>query len=165
MAAAVVLGLSACTTMPTPFQPADPNGLNGYTVVQVEANRYRLSFNGNTETPRQAAENDLVFLAAQVTIHNGGDWFELTRSDAQKSTSYPTHMDSYYDHFGWWSPHYAGGTTADFSRPENSWDLTAEILVHKGAKPADRPNAYDARDVIAHVGAGVSRTGGRPGPY
>jgi hypothetical protein len=160
---ALLLGLAACTT-PTPSQPA-PNGIGGYTVTQIENDRFRLSFNGNSITPRQTVDNDLTYLAARVTLLHGGDWFLMSHDASDKSTAYPTFLSpGIYQGNGLTSPLYVPATVqTDFANPQESWTSTATILVRQGAKPANNPDAYDARNVEAHLTPLIRR--GQAGPY
>ena len=63
LAAVLVLGvvLAACAK-PTPYKPAD-NG-TGYTEQKLEANRYRVTFSGNSVTDRETVDNYLLYRAA-----------------------------------------------------------------------------------------------------
>lgn len=162
---AVAIFLAACASAPTPFQPAaGPDG-NGYTVTQLEANRFRLGFSGNSSTSHQMVDDELLYLAAQVTLRNGGDWFQISRASADKDTIYPTFAQppSFFAGAGWVGP--VGGTVAtDFNNPQNSWTESATILLAHGKKPAADPDAYDARDLAGHLAPLIQR-GQVPGPY
>jgi hypothetical protein len=163
--AGLALTLAGCAT-PTPFQPADSSGTDGYTAIQVEQNRFRLSFNGNSLTSRQDVDSNLLYLAAEVTLKNGADWFLLTKNAADKSTSYntvesgPAFMGGWGGPWGGWS----GGMTTGYAVADDSWTESADILLQHGTKPPADPNAYDARDVAAHLTPAIRRTG-RPGPF
>ena len=183
LAAPIVLaaGLAACTTA-TPFQPADVRGLHGYEVQQIEQNRFRLSFNGNQLTPRGQVEDDLTYLAAQVTVKNGYDYFILEDHKTDQTTAYPTYLGpDYGPGWGWgggwgwgwgggwggWGGGWGGGPglETDFSNPNNEYNASGDILLFKGTKPADNPHAYDARDVLARLTPVINRTNAAPGPY
>ncbi len=161
----LTLSLAACSEVPTPFQPATGGDDEGYTVTQLEANRFRLGFSGNLATPHQMVDDNLLYLAAQVTLRNGADWFLISRASADKDTRYPTFATppTFVAAGGWIAP--VGGTvTTDFNNPQNSWNETATILLSHGRKPADDPNAYDARDLAGHLAPLIKR-GQVPGPY
>lgn len=164
-AVVLVALLAGCAVPPTPFQPAaSPDG-DGYTVTQLEAARFRLNFSGNMSTPHQAVDDNLLYLAAQVTLHNGADWFLISRAGADKDTVYPTFVEppAFAAAGGWIGP--VGGSVAtDFNNPQSSWTETATILLSRGKKPAGDPNAYDARDLASHLAPLIKR-GPVPGPY
>jgi len=65
--ALAVGALSACATE-TAYQPAGPNSDGGYREQQIESNRVRISFSGNSLTDRETVENYLLFRAAELTV-------------------------------------------------------------------------------------------------
>ncbi|HWK43096.1 MAG TPA: hypothetical protein VNT30_00140 [Stellaceae bacterium] len=155
----MLVSLSGCAT-PTPYQPATPDGRDGYTVQRIETNRFRISFNGNSVTTRQMIDTDLLYLAAEVTVQNGFDYFVVFDRTIDKSTSYQTTPSSsaFGDSFGWGHRGYVsafggGGLTT----PISEYDAIAEITAFKGQKPANDPQAYDARDVLAQLGPTILR--------
>ena len=80
-AVVVLLGLllAACAGKPTPYQQAQ--GGYGYSEQRIEENRYRVSFAGNSATSRQTVEDYLLYRAAELTVQNGHDWFEVAARD------------------------------------------------------------------------------------
>jgi hypothetical protein len=161
--ASLMMSLAGCST-PTPFQPADSTGNNGYTVTQVEVNRFRIAFTGNDVTPRQTVDIDLLYLAAQVTLKNHADWFELGKLSTDKTTAFPTYPGGFGPFggpvaFGGWGGGYpgawGGGLETDFNSPQNIWLEAADIVIHHGKKPDKDSAAYDAHDVAAHLAPAV----------
>jgi hypothetical protein len=178
LATALVLsaGLSACVS-PTPYQPAVKGGFNagGYSENRIEPNRWRVNFAGNTMTKRETVEGYLLFRAAELTLQNGYDWFSIAdRQTDAKSRTYvepdPLYHPWYGPGFGYWRPSwrfrgrgFAGWRTWDpwFGDPFfgdrydvqtiQSFEASAEIVTHKGAKPADDPRAFDAHAVVENL--------------
>lgn len=158
----MLLFLGACA-VPTPYQPAT-NGF-GYTEQQIENNRFRVSFDGNSSTPRETVQNYLLYRAAELTVQKGYDYFTVVDRDLERSTRYYNH--SYYDSFGYFSrngrldrrylfgPTYASGT----SYPIDRYSSSADILMFKGEKPADDVRAYDALDVLQRLQPTILRSG------
>jgi hypothetical protein len=146
--------LAACAA-PTPYQPAD--GGFGYSDQQLESNRYRVTFAGNSVTPRDVVQNYLLHRAAELTLEKGYDYFTVVRQDLERSTAYqgsgftnaPVFFDSHRA-IGW-----GIGTTSYTAYPIDSYAAFADIVLHKGEKPEDDPNAYDARDVLRQLGPTV----------
>ena len=170
-------GLAGCETA-TPFQPiAAQHGEDrgGYSEQQIEANRFRVEFAGNTLTSRQTVEKYLLFRAAQLTVSSGFDWFQSVDRHTDKQTSY------YGDGFDGW----AGGPAWGLYRPGFGWgygyggigpyggfgyggfggpgfdidqvtryQASVEIVMGRGPKPPN-PRAYDARQVIDHLQATI----------
>jgi len=151
----VAASLAGCVS-PTPYQPADSSGANGYTTQKIENNRYRVSFNGNTATSRQTVEQYLIYLASQVTLQNGDDYFVMLDRNTDKSTSYQTTYSGFGGGWGWGRRGFIGAFPGDdYTRPINEYGAVAEILTFKGQKPANDPRAYDAHEVAAQIGPSI----------
>jgi hypothetical protein len=177
IATALVLaaGLSACVS-PTPYQPNVRGGATsgGYSEVRIEPNRWRVTFTGNTMTSRETVEGYLLFRAAELTLQNGDDWFSIVdRQTDAKSRTYvepdPLYHPWYGPGFGYWRPSWRfrgrgfGWRTWDpwFGGPfwadqvdvqtVQSFEASAEIMTHKGAKPANDPRAFDAHAVVDNL--------------
>ena len=152
-AAALMLLLAGCA-VPTPYQPAIDG--YGYSDQQLENDRYRVTFSGNSVTPRDTVQNYLLHRAAEVTLDNGHDYFIVVNQDLERSTAY---YGSGYNDLGWgWggSPWRTGfGNYTAF--PIDSYTAFADILTGDGAKPAGDVNAYDARDVLRQLGERIER--------
>jgi hypothetical protein len=174
IAAALVLavGLAACAT-PTPYQPniRGQATSGGYSEVQIEPDRFRVTFSGNSLTSRETVEGYLLFRAAELTLQKGYDWFTIVDRETDKTTRTYVEPDPFYrpwygPSFGYWRPswRYFGqgygwrtwdpfwgdpfwGDRIDV-RTVDRYEASAEIVMHKGAKPAGDPRAFDARAVI-----------------
>ena len=171
---ALAAGLAACTTA-TPYQPNIPGQATsgGYSEIRVEPDRWRVSFQGNTLTSRETVEAYLLFRSAELTVQQGYDWFEMvdrhTNADARSYVEpdplyhpwyggYGFWRPSWRFHgrgFGWrtWDPFWGGPFWADRYdvRTIEKFEAAAEIKMHKGAKPADDPRAFDAHAVIENL--------------
>jgi hypothetical protein len=176
LATALVLtaGLSACVS-PTPYQPVVRGSATsgGYSETRIEPNRWRVNFSGNSMTKRETVEGYLLFRAAEVTLQNGDDWFAIV--DRQTDTKARTYVDpdplyrpwyggyGYWRPswryrgrgFGWrtWDPYFGGPFWADSYDVQTiqNFEASAEIITHKGAKPADDPRAFDAHAVVENL--------------
>jgi hypothetical protein len=170
---ALAMVLAACAT-PTPYQPNIPGQQTsgGYSELRLEPDRWRVNFQGNTLTSRETVEAYLLYRAAELTVQNGYDWFSIVdRNTDRKSRTYvePDPLyDPWYGGFGWWRPswRYHGsfgwrtwdpfwggpfwGDRVDV-RTVDRYEATAEIVMSKGAKPADDPRAFDAHAVIENL--------------
>ena len=167
--------LAGCAT-PTPYQPNIPGQKTsgGYSEVRIEPNRWRVTFAGNSLTARETVEGYLLFRAAELTVQQGYDWFSIVDRSTQRSgytylepdplyrpwygSGYGFWRPSwrYYGHgFGWrtWDPFFGDPFWADRIdvRTVEKFEATAEIVTGRGAKPADDPRAFDARQVIANL--------------
>ncbi|MFT3998125.1 MAG: hypothetical protein QM667_12030 [Asticcacaulis sp.] len=170
---AAALGLSmtllaACTT-PTPYQPVTGNPSSslsrGYSDQRIEANRYRLKFSGNSVTSRETVEDYLLYRSAELTLENGYDWFTMvgraTKEDRNTSTTYRDPFSGPYFGGFYWRYYRSGwGSWGSWQEDQTTfyrYEATAEVVFGKGAKPADDPNAYDAREVKQNLEARIVR--------
>lgn len=172
---ALAAGLAACAT-PTPYQPNVPGQQTsgGYSELRLEPNRFRVTFTGNSLTSRETVEAYLLFRAAELTTQQGYDWFSIVdRHTDRDARSYvepdplyrpwygPGYMwwrpswRYYGRHGGWhsWDPFWGDPFWADRVdvRTVERFEASAEIVMGKGAKPADDPRAFDARAVIDNL--------------
>jgi hypothetical protein len=170
LAVTAALALSACATA-TPYGPAGQGSRYGYSDMRVDADRFRVSFAGNSVTSREQVEMGLLLRAAEVTLESGHDWFatvnRATDRDVRSAGSPdPFYYDRYRPYWGpsWryyrrglWSPwRDPFGPSMDIREIER-YEATAEIVVGNGPKPAGDPNAFDAREVVDNLGPRLPR--------
>lgn len=167
--------LASCAT-PTPYRPATGTGYarTGYTDEQIESNRFRVSFAGNSLTSRETVERYLLYRAAQLTLEQGFDHFVLSERDTEKKTrTYVTPgigadpwgyggWSPYWRYrgrgFGWrtWDPFWGDPFWNDSVdvRTVDRYEAVAEIVLGRGPKPAE-VRAFNARDVIQNLGPSI----------
>ena len=161
MTVIAALALAGCYG-PTAYQ-AEEKGY-GFSDRKVEDDRYRVSFAGNSITDRETVETYLLYRAAEVTLAAGGDYFQVADRDTEVKTHYRSHATTwpdthflagkrlYYRSFG------AFAYVSDWdARPVNRYTAYADIIARKGEKPADDPQAYDARELIERLGPSIVR--------
>lgn len=172
MAAGLGGMLSACITE-TPYAPATARGAQGYYETRLEADRFRVNFAGNTSTPREVVENYLLYRAAELTVQQGYDWFEMagrnTVREQETITTRDPPMGFYRPVTVWygrndyrtylvWQPIYgSGGVRRDVYE---NFTASSEILLRRGPKPAGDPLAFNAREVMANLGPTLRRPEG-----
>lgn len=168
------LAVASCMTA-TPYQPAVGSGSarTGYWDEQVDADRFRVSFSGNSLTSRDTVERYLLYRAAELTVQRGFDHFVLVDRDTEKHSR--TYLDSsfrpgpwggywhpywrwYRPSFGWqsWDPFYDDpfwDRRVDVRTVER-YEAVAEIAAGKGPKPAN-VRAFDAREVLTRLGPSI----------
>lgn len=168
-AAAVTLLLAACATS-TPYGPASGNNPYGFSDQKIEDGRYRIVFRGNSSTTRESVETFLLYRAAELTVENGFDYFVVSEQDTEANKRYSTSPNPafygryYYGYgpyccafpyyaygFGWGGAGYGDYSTREYTR----YTAIAFVSMHKGQKPADNPEAFDARSVIDNLRAYV----------
>lgn len=160
--AAVLLAATACST-PTPYQSA-VDGF-GYGEQQIETNRYRVSFSGNSLTPRTTVQNYLLYRAAELTVQSGNDYFTVVEQDVERSTryygqGYSSRGAGVYrdDFFSGGSGGMGRSTVTAF--PIDEYVAQADIVMLKGEKPPADVNAYNARDVLQRLEPTIFRADG-----
>ncbi|MFI4976418.1 MAG: CC0125/CC1285 family lipoprotein [Caulobacterales bacterium] len=173
-------GLAGCETA-TPYQP-DVRGNSvsgGFTDQQVEPNRYRITFQGNSMTSRETVETYLLYRAAELTLAQGDDWFEMADRHTDRDRRTYLDPDPFYGPgyaWGYWRPvwrfhHFRGGGWGVWDpfwgdpfwadgvdvQEIDRYQATAEIVMQKGAKPADDPKAFDAHAVMTSLAPKIVR--------
>ena len=157
-AVVAVAFLSACTT-PTPYGPALDG--KGYSQQQLEDKRYRVSFSGNSLTPRETVENYLLYRAAEITLESGNDHFRIVDQDVDAETRYRSTISGIgHGFYPFWyrSRSFVGsGFATTTARPITSYQAFANIVVLDGGQAAEDDRLYDARDVIDKLGPTIVR--------
>lgn len=155
--AAAIVVLAGCET-PATYHPMEPNTRTGYTDEQLAANRFRVTFTGNSVTHRETVENYLLLRSAEVTLKAGYRWFMFDTRDTEAKTTYHS------DFMGWpgwrgrgWYWHswpYGGwGMGGDMtSRPITRYEAFAEIVLLTDDQAKNEPRAMNAQDVLDHIG-------------
>jgi hypothetical protein len=135
-------------------------GMTGGMVLMVVggSNRFRVTFAGNSSTPRDSVQNYLLFRAAELTVQEGFDYFTVADQDVERSTRY--YSQGFYDDYGYpyslrsrrYTRSYIGPRFYSSSaRPVDEYTNVADILMFEGEKPAADVNAYDAKDVLERL--------------
>ncbi|MAN47073.1 MAG: hypothetical protein GYB49_08480 [Alphaproteobacteria bacterium] len=140
--------LAACTTT-TPYGPAAKVGADGYMTQQIETNRFQIAY---TDSDPRRARDYALLRAAELTLLEGGDWFEVVSGYTDVAQE-PRSRSSVS----------IGGGTGSYGRSSSvgvgvgiglplggstggTVTEVLEIVTGTGEKP-DSPNAYDARSV------------------
>ncbi len=167
-----LVGVAGCTK-PTPYQSREDG--YGFSSVQLEPNRYRVTFYGNTATSRETVETYLLYRAAELTLQVDGDHFQVVERDTETDVSTYGSYTPYYGssvffgyggNSGYYRRPYSGyrygyglgygvpiGTVQ--SRTTKKFEATVEFLAFRGPKPPDDPMSYDAHEVVANLGPSI----------
>lgn len=156
-AAFLALGLAACAK-PALYQPLHDDV--GYGEQQLEANRYRVWFAGNSATPREQVEDYVLYRCAELTLDKGYDYFVLsdrtTEGERRPGPGISLGIGGF--RFG---GHGGISIGTGIGIPVGEGDAryfgqTVAVLM-KGRKPADNPSAFDARQIKANLEPSIIR--------
>lgn len=165
MLGGAALLFAACATA-TPYGPAPKPGGYGFTDQRIEANRYRITFRGNSLTSRETVENSLLYRSAELTVELGFDYFVAVENETETEKSYSSSEPAFYGRYGYGYPfhrpyyafpYYAYGFGwghpfyDSYTREITRYSAVAYIAMYNGEKPADNPQAFDAREVMANL--------------
>lgn len=155
-----VVALVACAASPTPYQAQDDR--YGYSEQQLEDDRYRVSFTGNSATSREAVQNYMLFRAAEVTLESGNDYFTVVDQQVEGTSTGTASPRVGVGVGSGGSSNIGVGISTFLGGGGNAARYTAyaDILVREGEKPAGDPDSYDARDLIERLRPTLARTQG-----
>src|ERR1700761_1872465 len=159
----LVAGLLAGCMTPTPYAPRAEGQRTGYTDRALTQTRYRVTFTGNTVTPRETVETYLLLRAAEVARAAGYDSFIFdTRNTKARTTAQVVPEPGPWGR-GWggygpgwgWRSHWAVGFGYD---PDvdivtrTNYEAYAEIVLLTPEQAAKEPRSVKASEVIARIG-------------
>lgn len=149
-----ILALSACASAPTAYAPAGA-GRVGYHETQIENDRYRVSFTGGADVSFSRVEDLALRRAAELTLENGQDWFEVigrdrqSRGDRDGPVSVGASAGQSFGSGGFRGSSVGVGISISPGRERRS-TVWLDILTGHGMIPAG-PNYYDARSVVENI--------------
>jgi len=150
IAAFALLSLAACASAPTRYGPAASASEMGYREQRLEQERYRVSFRGNPDLKGPQVEDMALRRAAELTIQNGHQWFNVVSryTDVAGGSYRPSGPTvGIGGSTGSFGSGIGLGVGFNFGGDSRQFESTLEILMGRGAKPAD-PNTYDAQQVL-----------------
>jgi len=141
---------------PRPLCARGPGQPTGYTDRQLDTSRWRITFTGNSVTPRDQVEDDLLLRAAEVTLAAGRGHFLFDNRDTEartRVTAIPDYGPRPWGR-GWaFRPRWgygAFGPDVDIVTT-TSFQAYAEIVTLTNDQAAHEPRAVDAHAVIQHL--------------
>ncbi len=159
--------LAGCMT-PSPYAPRTEGQKTGYTDRELTQTRYRVTFTGNSVTPRETVESYLLLRAAEVTRAAGYSSFIFDTRNTKTNHSYTAVPDApgpywgggwgrrgrfgYWGGFGGWGGYGFGYDPSVDIVVRTNYAAYAEIVMLTPEQAAKEPRALNAADVIAHIG-------------
>jgi hypothetical protein len=152
------LTLAGCTT-PAPYAPRGHGETTGYTDRELAANRYRVTFTGNSATSRETVENFLLLRAAEVALAAGSQNFMFDSRDTRTDTRYSAFPEPgpgpgwgrYWRFRPYWGYGAFGPTDVDIVTTTR-YEAYAEIVLLTADQASHEPRALNAHDVVSHLG-------------
>ncbi len=139
--------VSACASTPV-YGPADSPTALGYSSQPIEDHRFRVSY---SDSDLQRARNFVLLRAAEITLDDGQDWFEITNGYAEAEPETRPRSSVSIGGSSGSRGHSSVGVGIGIGFPIGGGHAVVtevlEIVTRSGEKP-DEPNAYDARSVI-----------------
>jgi hypothetical protein len=159
-----MLLLSSCAT-PALYQPSS-EGNAGYRERKLDHNKYRIVFTGNNVTPREIVEIYLLYRAAEVTLENSYEYFLVNEQQMDTKTSYYSSAPAFYSSYGvgrrrYAFPYYASGYSWAASsgvQTQDRYEAIAYITLYKDKAKEEKPEFYNAREVLENLGPSIQRT-------
>jgi hypothetical protein len=163
-AVSAVFSLAACATAPA-YSPAQSTNGYGYTDQRIENDRFRVTYRGAPRMSSADVQDYALMRAAELTIQNGGDWFEVVNADTDADAKRRYNIESDYDtRFVVHRSCGVAGCTSrlvpitvrtDYETVEmrTVYEHAMEIRIGTGAKLAGAPKIYDARDTFSTISA------------
>ena len=163
---ALGLGLLAGCMEPTSYGPRTQGTRTGYTDRALTQTRYRVTFTGNSATPRETVETYLLLRAAEVARAAGYDSFVFDTRNTRAHTTATVVPEPGpwgggwggwgYGGPGWgWRHRWAVGfgyqPDVDVITSTN-YEAYAEIVLLTPDQAAKEPRAVKASEVISRLG-------------
>jgi hypothetical protein len=156
--------VGACASGPD-YAPATSAEALGYSDQRIENDRWRVTYRGDTKMSAAAVQDYALMRAAQLTLENGGDWFEIVTADtdADAKRRYSTQTD-YESQFAVQRSCGLLGcssrlvpvmtrTEHDVVDTRTVYEHAIEFRIGKGEALAGSPSIYDAQDTFSTLKA------------
>src|SRR3974390_83296 len=112
--------LASCASEPPYYGPTGPDHSTGYTDLQLDQRHYRVSYVGDSQTPRTTVETFLLLRSAQVTLQAGYAGFMFDTRDTKAKTRYYWQFNGWEGWAGWgayrWGPAFEDGYSVPVTR-------------------------------------------------
>ena len=152
-----VVCLAGCAQEPPYFGPVGPGHDTGYTDQQLDPTHFRITYSGNSSTPRITVEDFLLLRSAQVALQAGYPYFLFDTRDTKSKTSYYSTFEGWpgwggFGGYGWFGPPGWPNAGDAETRPITRYEAYAEIVVLSEVQAQKEPRALNAQAVIDHLG-------------
>jgi hypothetical protein len=163
-----ILLLAGCAAE-SPYKPAARPDAVGYSDTKLANDHYRIVFKGTSATSADKTRDYALYRAAQLTLENGGDWFQVANKNTEESKrvvdSGPDFVSPpqtvVYQRCGLVTCQSVVSTTPGYVVDDGITTTTSQytsqldIVIGKYPKP-DSTQAYDARELVANLKSTVA---------
>lgn len=171
---AATVTLAGCATE-TPYQPISSprSAQGGYSEHEIAPNYWSVTFSGNSLTSRETVEGYLLYRAAELTLQQHDDWFQIVNRELEHNVTQEPGPGLYQPWWGYpgWRPYWRYyGRPYGWRAWDPFWDepffdsqqveryeATAEIQMYRGSPSQNDRNAFVARDVISRLEPQIKR--------
>lgn len=147
--------VAACAATPPPYEPAATASDVGYTDTRIEDNRFRVTYTARSTDPASTAQDLALYRAADLTIQNGFDWFQIvteTVDAAPQASNRPRLSVGIGGSSGSYGSSTGVGLGLGFGGGGSAAPTTARLEVVMGLGADARPDgAYDAQAVLDNL--------------
>jgi len=163
IAASALVLAAACVSAPA-YREARQAGEAGYSSQIIEKDRFTVNYTGNSRQSASDVQNLALLRAAELTMENGGDWFEIVNDVTTEDIDVKQRLaDSGFDTRTEFRRECGllGCTTGAYPVTVEKSDLVTdakvvyghsmEIIVYQGTKPRDNGRAYNAAETAANL--------------
>jgi hypothetical protein len=148
----LALVLLAGCAAPALYAPRGQGQATGYTDRQLASNRFRVTFTGNSATPRETVENYLLLRAAEVAQAAGypSFMFDSRDTNAIPEAGPGPGWGGYWRFRPYWG-YDPFGPEVDIITTTR-YEAFAEIVLLTPEQASHEARAINAREIIAHLG-------------
>lgn len=162
--ASALLALTACASAP-PYQPKTSERSAGYAEQRIENDRWRVRYTGTTRMTSAQVQDFALMRAAEVTLANGGQWFEVVNADTDRDLRQRSSIETDFgtDYVLTRQCGVLGCTTRavpvlvraerETIETRTVFEHVLEIRTGAGEKRAGSDRVYDARETFANLQA------------
>ena len=161
--AAAVVGLAACASTPA-YGPASTTASAGYSEIQIENNRYSVTYRAPGGADAALLQDYALLRAADITLERGADWFWVDRRNVDVARGYGGSSIGVGVGGGSFGRHSGVGASVGLNFPlgggggQSARSATLEIRLGQGPKPDD-PSAYDAHTIATNIRSRLAPAG------
>ncbi len=162
-----ILFLASCATKYAPATGSFWDGHTGYSEVALDSTTWQVTFCGNNNTSDDVVNRYALYRSAELTSQRGFDYFVVLdnndvaalTSTVNRNKTQQTQIEHTVDpQTGKVIP--VAVTTTNSTSTVNTQaahTVTKTIRMFTGARPADNPNAFDARSMVTMMAPSIQR--------